>query len=240
MKERRRLARSLDKFNFSGRQRVALLLGNYIPFAHVLLIVVTLVAPWTSVGWRVCAAACWLYLLPPLLARLILARWPISEGNIAIPSRDYFVWWVLLNLQIIFCRLPFLEEAVRLVPGLYSAWLRLWGARIGSFTYWAAGLRILDRSFLCIGDGVAFGAGVRLNPHVIGENGDGELCLSLASVTIGHRVIVGGYSLLTAGTRIADDENTRAFLISPPFSHWKDGKRVSKVAPPAVINEAAE
>jgi hypothetical protein len=32
--------------------------------------------------------------------------------------------------------------------------------------------------------------------------------------------------MLTAGTEIADDEATRAFLISPPFSRWKDGKRL--------------
>jgi hypothetical protein len=47
-------------------------------------------------------------------------------------------------------------------------------------------------------------------------------------VNIGDRVVVGGYSLLTAGTVIAPDECTRAFLISPPFSKWKNGTRVAK------------
>lgn len=37
--------------------------------------------------------------------------------------------------------------------------------------------------------------------------------------------MIGGYSLLTAGTEIADDEATRAFLTSPPFSKWKNGRR---------------
>ena len=93
---------------------------------------------------------------------------------------------------------------------------------------WAAGLRILDRSFLKIGNGVAFGAGVRLNPHVIAANEQDRMELMLASVHIGDRAMIGGYALLTAGTRIADDENTRACLISPPFSHWKGGKRIEK------------
>jgi hypothetical protein len=237
MNEEGTLQGSLDKFNFSSRQRIALLFGNYIPILHVLIIVGTLVAPWAGVGWRVCLALGFLYLLPPVLARCILALWPIREGHIAVPSRDYFVWWGVLNLQIIFCRLTFLEEAMRLVPGLYTAWLRLWGSRIGSFTYWAAGLRILDRSFLDIGDGVAFGAGVRLNPHVIAENESGQMELILAKIHIGHRAIVGGYGLLTAGTRVDDGENTRACLTSPPFSHWKAGKRVPKAATTSQPNE---
>jgi hypothetical protein len=38
--------------------------------------------------------------------------------------------------------------------------------------------------------------------------------------------MVGGYSLLTAGTEISADEVTRACQLSPPFSLWKDGKRI--------------
>jgi acetyltransferase-like isoleucine patch superfamily enzyme len=127
---------------------------------------------------------------------------------------------------VVFCRIPALEEVLRLVPGLYSQWLRLWGARIGRFTYWSAGTLITDRSFLSIGDYVVLGAGVRLNSHVLAPDSDGTVELLLASIKIGDRVMVGGYSLLTAGTEIASGENTRAFLISPPFSSWKAGKRV--------------
>jgi hypothetical protein len=219
---------ALDKFKFSLRQRLGLLFGNYIPLLHLLLVGCALFVPGLGAGWRICLGAAFLYLLPPLLARCILVLFPIRRQRIPIPSRDYFVWWYLLNLQMVFCRLPFLEELLRLIPGAYSLWLRLWGSRIGAFTYWAAGLRILDRSFLEIGNGVAFGAGVRLNPHVIAENADGELELILARVKIGDRALIGGYALLTAGTRIADDENTRACLISSPFSTWKNGKRVKK------------
>ena len=228
MNEDARLERALGRFNFTTGQRLALLCSNYIPILHVLIIVATLWVPWAASGWRIGAAVAVLYLLPPLLARCVLGLWPIREGTIAVPSRDYFVWWVVLNLQIIFCRLSFLEELMRIIPGAYTAWLRLWGSRIGAFTYWAAGLRILDRSFLDIGDGVACGAGVRLNPHVLAENDDGAMELMLATVHIGDRAIIGGYALLTAGTRIADDEITRACLTSSPFSHWKGGRRVEK------------
>jgi hypothetical protein len=222
------LKESLGKFNLSVPQQVALLLCNYIPFLHLVLIAGTLYFPWATIGWRLAAAIAVLYMLPPLVARSVLLILPIRDEHIAIPSRDYFVWWLTLNLQTIFCRLSFLEELMRMIPGAYNMWLRLWGARIGGFTYWAAGLRILDRSFLDIGKGVVFGAGVRLNPHVIAENADGEMELILARIHLGARAIVGGYALLTAGTRIADDEATRACLLSPPFSHWQGGKRIRK------------
>jgi len=97
-------------------------------------------------------------------------------------------------------------------------------------TYWGAGLRILDRSFLRIGDDVIFGAAVRLNPHVLTRNDQGKMELILASIVVGDRTIVGGYSLLTAGTEITPDECTRAFLLSPPFTCWENGIRVNKKA----------
>jgi hypothetical protein len=45
-------------------------------------------------------------------------------------------------------------------------------------------------------------------------------------VEIGDRCHIGGYSLLTAGTKIQQDQTTKAFLLSPPFSIWRNGKRV--------------
>ena len=228
MKEQHTLQDSLERFKFSKGQSIALLLCSYIPILHIIIILGALFVPWAGLGWRIGSAAALLYLLPPVVARCILKVWPIREGSIQMPSRDYFVWWILLNLQVVFCRLPFLEELMRFVPGAYGVWLRLWGSKIGRFSYWAAGLQILDRSFLDIGDGVVFGAGVRLNPHVIAKNASGEMELLLATVHLGKRAVIGGYALLTAGTRVADDESTRACQLSPPFSHWQGGRRTGK------------
>lgn len=208
-------------------QRLLMLGINCLPFMHGVAVIVTIAMGWAPWGWRVAAALAVLYLFPALLARTVLLVSPFSEGRIPVGSRPFFTWWLLANLQMLFCRLPFLEEILRLVPGLYSFWLRLWGARIGRLTYWGAGLRILDRSFLRIGDDVIFGAAVRLNPHVLSRNEKGEMELILASVVVGDRAMVGGYCLLTAGTEIAPDESTRACLLSPPFSHWENGRRVN-------------
>ena len=220
------LAKPLDFGRIEPRQligasKLLLLLLNFVPLLHVAAIVGACLLP-LSAGFRVGAAIVALYLLPPLCGRLLL---PVPEGRIRVGSAAFFKWWSLLQLQMLFNRFPAFEEVLRLVPGLYSGWLRLWGARIGRLTYWAPGTLILDRSFLEIGDSVVFGAGVRLNPHVIANNSTGEAELLLAAIRIGSGAQVGGYSLLTAGTVIAEKESTRAFLISPPFSHWKGGKR---------------
>jgi hypothetical protein len=212
----------------SGPKRLLMLVINYVPLLHVALLGVTLGIAWAPLRWRLLGGIGLLYLLPPLAARVIRTAAPLREGRIPVGTRHFFSWWALFNLQVIFCRLPALEELLRLAPGLYTLWLRLWGARIGRLTYWAAGLRVLDRSFVRVGDDVIFGAGVRLNPHVLMCNDRGELELVLSTVNIGDRVVVGGYSLLTAGTVIAPDECTRSFLISPPFSRWKNGKRFAK------------
>ncbi|MGH7954300.1 MAG: hypothetical protein ACREFE_20585, partial [Limisphaerales bacterium] len=197
-----------------------------LPAVHIISLVCILLIPFANWQTRIGVALVILYLLPPLIARLILFAAPISQGCIPVGSKAFFSWWTSFQLQIIFCRLPFLEEILRLIPGLYSIWLRLWGSHIGRFTYWSPGTAITDRSFLRIGNDVVFGAGVRLNAHVLTKNKDGKMELLLANLKIGDRAVIGGYSLLTTGTEIPSDETTRARLLSPPFSVWKDGKRI--------------
>lgn len=212
--------------SLSVPQRLFVLFLGYLPLLHAIGTGSVLMAQWAQWYWRLPAALAVLFLLPALIARIIVKGFPMRSTTIEIGSTDYFKWWTLLNLQILFCRLTFLEEAMRLIPSAYSAWLRLWGSRIGRLVYWAPGTLILDRSFLEVGDDVIFGAGVRINPHVMARNEDGVTQLLLAPVKIGARAIVGGYSLLTAGTELAPDAPTRAFLVSPPFSKWRGEKRV--------------
>jgi hypothetical protein len=220
----------------TSRQRVAVLLLNTIPLFHVAAVITT-AAFMPAVWWlRFIAAGLVLYLIPPLTVRTLFALGRMRAGNLALGSKDFFLWWASFQWQMIFCRLPALEEVMRLVPGLYSLWLRLWGSKIGRYTFWAPGTLILDRSFLKIGDDVVLGVGVRLNAHVGDVDEAGQRRLLLATVEIGDRCHVGGYSLLTAGTKIEHDQTTKAFLLSPPFSTWREGKRVRE---PATENQPA-
>ncbi len=208
--------------------RLLLLALNFLPLILMLMLLGMLFVPlghWPARGGIALAV---LYLAPPILARLILAFARFPAGKMAIGSTNFFRWWASFQLQILFCRFPALEEALRLIPGLYSLWLRLWGSKIGRLTYWSPGVTITDRSFLSIGDDVVFGAGVRLNAHVLAKDKGGAMQLILAPVKIGDNALVGGYSLLTAGTEISSHEATRAHLVSPPFSLWKDGRRIKR------------
>ena len=220
--------RSIEAHGLSVGQRLLVMLLNYLPLLHVILTLGIGIYPWAGVGWRIFAALAVLFIAPALAARIILRASPLRSTVINLGSTDFFKWWALLNLQVLFCRLTILEEMMRLVPALYSAWLRLWGSKVGRLVYWAPGTLILDRSFLDIGDDVIFGAGVRLNPHVMMRNAQGEMELLLAPVKIGSRAVVGGYSLLTAGTELAADEPSQACLLSPPFTKWRNGKRVKE------------
>lgn len=218
--------RSIAAHSLSVRQRLLVMALNALPLLHAAGVLGVGFWPWAGVRWRLGASLLVLYLLPALIARIIVKGFPIRATRIEMGSPDFFKWWALHNLQALFCRLPFLEELLRLVPALYSAWLRLWGSRIGRLVYWSPGTRVIDRSFLDVGDDVLFGAGVELIPHLMTRNERGEMELLLAPVGIGARAVVGGYSLLAAGTEIPPDEATRAHLLSPPFTKWERGKRV--------------
>jgi hypothetical protein len=215
----------------SAKSRFLMLALNFIPLLHAASIILALLLTQFSWSARVVVVVGLLYLAPPLLVRSIFIFAGTPQGHIPVGSKQFLTWWLSFQLQVLFCRIPVLEEVLRLVPGLYSQWLRLWGSRVGRFTYWSPGTIITDRSFLAIGDHVVLGAGVRLNSHVLTKGRDGLMELIISNITIGERAMVGGYSLLTAGTEISPEEITRAFLISPPFSVWSNGKRVREIVP---------
>lgn len=214
--------------NWPASTRIALLGLNFIPLFHVAgIISLMLITPgW----WKLATGITTLYLLPPVIARLILFVCPISGGTYKVGSREFITWWATAQCQVLFCRLPFLEELLRLIPGMYSLWLRLWGSQIGRLTFWSPELRILDRSFLQVGDDVVFGTGVRLNGHVLDEQ-NGEQVLHLARIVVGDRVHIGGYSLLTSGTLVEPNQTLKAFSLSPPFSQWSKSRRTGRAIP---------
>ena len=195
----------------------------YVPLFHAggaLLIALLPVG-----GWRWMSLA-WLLLLPPLIVRASQRMKP-TEQECVVGSGAFLRWWWRSQWQVVFNRLPMLEELLRLVPGLYSQWLRLWGSKVGRFVYWTPGLRVLDRQFLCLGDQCRFGANVSLNPHVIGPHPTtGEHTLLVAPVAVGARATVGGESILTAGAWVADDETSPPKVAFRPFTGWRDGRRV--------------
>lgn len=215
-------------FDVSTAARVAMVVLGLIPFLHVTatLAPVALVMLNRSEPRFATLSILMLYLVPPLVVRTITWIRPLPAGRIDLGSPAFLHWWFTAQWQIVFARLPFLEELLRLVPGVYSMWLRLWGARIGSFVYWSPGVAILDRSLVRVGSRVTFGIGVRINPHVVAPGGDATV-LVIAPITIGDDALVGGYSLLLPGSSIAAGEVTPPIRSLHAFSRWQGGRRVA-------------
>lgn len=216
---------------FSPRQKVRLLALNALPLAH--LVTLALLVPLIPGGLlsRAVVAGGWLFLLPPLLARYVL-RPGLPTGEIAVPSEAFFRWWTTWQLQAVFNRLPWIEELLRLIPGAYSGWLRLWGANIGRLTLWSPGVRIFDRPLLDIGDDVVIGIDTRIVGHFGGLDAAGRSTFTLGLITIGDRCVIGASALLAPGVTLASDQATEALFLGTPFAHWRAGQRSSDPAHP--------
>ncbi len=152
--------------------------------------------------WPLIALAGLLYLVPLLAFRLHQRLWPMKLGASYLASPSYNPWWGTHQLQAIYLGFPALEAALRLVPGLYSAWLRLWGARIGRRVHWTPLLELTDRSLLDIGDDVIIGHRCGFYGHIIKPTKN-NLLLYCKPITIGSGAFIGAGSSIAPGVKIA-------------------------------------
>lgn len=222
-----RVRQILAAASFTPRQKLQLLVLNALPLG--LLVIACMVFFFFPAAFvaRTASALAVLLLLPPLCARAFL-RHPLTMGEHPVPSPDFFRWWAAWQLQGLFNRLPMIEEMLRLVPGLYSIWLRLWGARIGRLTLWSPGVRILDRQMLVVGDDVVIGIDVRVVGHFGGLDADGQSTLKVGPVTICDRCSIGGSALLGPGFVLDADQATETLFLGTPFTRWSEGSRIKK------------
>jgi hypothetical protein len=168
----------------------------------------------------------WVYLLPPLVCRLTLTIAGLPEGrDLDQQARAYRVWWFLTQWQVLFNRLPALEELLRLVPGLYPLWLNLWGARVSPFAYWGPGARTLDRYLLRVDRGAVIGTGAILSGHLGTHDEQGRFRIDLAAVSVGAGAIVGAGAGLAAGCCVGPSELVPAGRLLQPFSTWAQGRK---------------
>jgi hypothetical protein len=221
-----------------GHIRAGMMLAGFLPLLHVAAAVTPAVLGARRGDPRLMALApAVLYLLPPLLVRLITLGRPLPQGRVELASGAFLRWWTMSQCQAVFARLPFLEELLRLVPSLYSAWLRLFGARVGALVYWAPGVSILDRSLIAVGDRVAVGAGARLASHAIAPV-EGRGALVLGRIVIADDALVGGYATLLPGCEIAAGEVAPALRAVHAFTRMAGGRRVRLPVPGVTDRDA--
>ena len=145
-----------------------------------------------------------LYGLPLLIYRLHNLRWPVSEGISYLKSDQYSPWWGSHQIQAVYLALPSLERTLRLIPGAFSLWLRLWGSTIGKQVYWTPELEIADRGLLIVGDRAVIGQGVGLYSHIIKPK-KADLLLYIKRIHIGSNTFIGAWSKLGPGAAVANE-----------------------------------
>lgn len=145
-----------------------------------------------------------IYLIPPLLFRLYTLYRPMKAGRWILNQPAHCDWWIAHQLQMVFAALPALEALLRLIPGAYSAWLRLWGSKVGKRVYWTVRVEILDRHMLRIGDDVVFGHRVYCTSHIIHRKPNGDLVLILRPVFIGQGTLIGAGTRIGPGVKIPE------------------------------------
>ena len=156
------------------------------------------------------------YLLPPLLHRLHERLAPLEAGVHAVVGPHYLPWWGSHQLQRLFIVLPVLEDLLHLVPGAFSVWLRLWGARVGRGVVWSPGTRIFDRSLLEVGDGAILGFGVEATSHLLTHR-RGSLVVVLKPVRVGAGALVGAKAKLGPGAKVPAGAVIKALAVVTPL-----------------------
>ena len=223
----------------SMNNRILLLFLNYIPITFLVLFFYGLAyLPFEEIAFnylfgitlqgvseRVIYALTVIYLVPPLITRLVLII-PYKKKEVyKLSDRYFYIWWATAQLQAVYMRFPFLEEILRLIPGVYSMWLRLWGAKIGSFVYWSPQVLILDRPFIKIGSKVIVGFGYSTTAHHMNLNDDLEFELIIAAPTVEDNAILGGRSSMGPGSLVTEGDLLPTHLKLAPFYKFSKGKK---------------
>ncbi len=203
---------------------VLILLINYFSGFYIILAVASVWVLELSTLPLILFSLCWIYLLPALICRVLIMMLGKPVGCVDNTSAVFIYWWFLTQLQMIYARLPFLEEILRFFPGLYSVWLNLWGAKVSIFTYWSPGVIIADRYHLTIGSGAVIGGGCRIGAHVVLLDQERKQRLILAPVTIEKNTLVGLHAGVSPGCHIYAGETVPAGKLLKPFSTIKGGR----------------
>tara|TARA_R110000868_G_scaffold117600_14_gene312474 strand:+ start:13851 stop:14480 length:630 start_codon:yes stop_codon:yes gene_type:complete len=150
------------------------------------------------------AALIILYLEPPLIWRVVKMIWGQPEGvsYLGIKAKGGNSWWVAFHLQQIFNTFHLFEQFLTLFPGVYSAWLRLWGSEIGKKVNWTPESRMVDRTHLKIGDRALIGNHSYLAAHAIKKRGDKYL-LYVKGVEVGADAVLAYRVTLAPGSYVA-------------------------------------
>lgn len=193
---------------------------NWLPIFHIATGLLLTLWMCHTTSSRLGILVAWIYLLPPLASRLMITIFGNPEGRLTQDVSAYRVWWVLTQLQILFNRLPWLEELLRLLPGLYALWIRLWGGRLSPFAYVGPGVQITDRHAIHVGRGAVLGMNSLLTGHLVIRDEKGRWQVLVAAPVVEPGAIVGGAAKLGPGALLRAGSMLPVGRHIMPFEEW--------------------
>jgi hypothetical protein len=186
---------------------------NFLPFLHLALGLAVAFAACGTAWGRFGIFSAWIYLTPPLAAQLVQAVFGRPSGRLTQDMPAYRVWWALTQLQVVFNRLPWIEEILRLVPGLYALWIRLWGGELSPFAYVGPGVTITDRHMVRVERGAVLGIRGALAGHMATRDADGRWLVIIGLPQVEAEAVLGGEAGLGPGAIL------RRGAVLPPRRH---------------------
>jgi hypothetical protein len=180
-------------------------------------------AAWPS-GWTVFLFVAVLYLLPPIVLRILLRWTPIKPGVTRIDGRAFSPWLATHHIQVFYDALPYLEALLRVIPGFYSMWLRLWGSRVGYGVEWSVNTSILDRHLMDIGNRVVFSRQVDLSAHARKKT-EGGLLVLVRPVRIGSYAFLGACARVGPGASVPANSSVPALAVVDVNAIFGEGER---------------
>ncbi len=169
-------------------------------------------AAWPS-GWSALLVLFVIYVFPPIVLR-VMFRWaPLKTGVSCIDGRAFCPWLAAHHIQAFYDALPYLESLLRVIPGFYSMWLRLWGSRVGYGVEWPVRMDVLDRNMMDIGNRVVFSREVELAAHVRQKmEGTGSRAL-VRGVRIGSGAFIGAGARIGPGAVVPHGADVPAYAV---------------------------
>lgn len=169
-------------------------------------------AQWPGV-WSALLFLFVIYFFPPIV-QLVMLRWaPLKQGIACIDGRAFCPWLASHNIQAFYDALPYLESLLRVIPGFYSMWLRIWGSRVGYGVEWAVRMDVLDRGLMDIGNRVVFSREVELAAHVRQKMEGGGSRALVRQVRIGSHAFIGADARIGPGASVPHGANVPALAV---------------------------
>ena len=203
---------------------------NFLPLALITIGLLLAANLATGIAGGVGLLVAWIYLGPPLAGRIVTSLFSCPQGTFAMDTRGYRIWWAMTQLQMLFNRLPWLEEILRFVPGLYPLWIAVWGGHVSLFAFVGPGVVITDRHLVRVERGALLGAKAALAGHMATRDEAGRWQVLVAMPVVERDAIMAAESGLGPGARLAAGAMLPTGRRVAPHGTWPRQKPEAEVA----------